>query len=401
MLVFYPMRKQDCKRKRDQLSPHRPRALYVHVPLCRAKCRYCDFYSLPDRTDLVDAYVRAAATELLARQGELTCPLTSVYVGGGTPTVLGPVALADLLGSITPCVDADTEFSVEANPESVAPAVAHVLADAGVNRVTIGVQSFQPRLLAFLGRSHTATQAVNAVRILREAGIANIGIDLIYGIPGQTPGTWQQTLSQALDLGIQHLSCYALSFEPGTELHEARQRGDLAEMDEGVQRDLYDQAADAAARGRMQHYEISNFALPARRSRHNLTYWLNEPYVGIGPAAASYVGGVRSTASADLEAYLASPADYETRCASSERLTGRAEMAETAMLALRLTQGIDRKTFIARFGRDAAEVFAQPIERYARQGALIVTDAHIRLARSAYFVSDTILADIIADGAHA
>ena len=395
------MRQHDCKRKQKQLSPHRPRALYVHVPFCRAKCRYCDFYSLPARPDRFDDYVGAAANELDARRGDLASPLASVYVGGGTPTVLGGDALGRLLAALAPQVNADTEFSVEANPDSVTPTVAGVLADAGVNRVTLGVQSFQPQLLAFLGRIHSAAQAVDAVGTLRRAGIATIGIDLIYGIPGQTPETWRRTLAQAMGLGVQHVSCYALSFEPGTELHDALGRREVAPMDDQAQRDLYDQAADAAETAGMEHYEISNFALPGRRSRHNLTYWLNQPYVGIGPAAASYVDGVRTMAQADLAGYLSGPADYDARWASSEHLTGRAEMAETAMLALRLTQGIDRKAFIARFGLDAADVFRQPITRYARQGALIVTDTHIRLARSAYFVSDTILADIIADGAHA
>jgi len=391
------MRKRDCKRNQSQLSSPGARALYIHVPLCRAKCRYCDFYSLPAHEDRLDPYLRAATTELAARQGNLVRPLTSAYVGGGTPTVLGPDALARLLEAVAPYLDAHTEFSVEANPDSVTPTIARVLADAGVNRVTLGVQSFQPELLAFLGRIHTAAQAARAVAILREAGIANIGIDLIYGIPGQRPGGWESTLDRALALGASHLSCYALSFEPGTELHDDLRDGKVAPMDEQAQRDLYDQAVDAAAREGMEHYEISNFALPGHRSRHNLTYWLNEPYLGIGPAAASYVGGARTTASADLDTYLAAPADYDKRCASREHLTGRAEMAETVMLALRLTQGLDRKAFVARFGRDAVDVFAQPIARYVRQGALIATDAHIRLARSAYFVSDTILADIIAD----
>lgn len=391
------MVKRHCKKKNGPLLHCRAAALYIHVPFCRAKCRYCDFYSRPGGQGLFDAYVRAVSNELDARRDSLAAPLTSVFVGGGTPTVLGGEALTNLLALVGPLVDRETEFSVEANPDSISTETADRLAEAKVNRVTLGVQSFDAQLLDLLGRIHTADQAAQAVATVRKGGIANIGIDLIYGIPSQTGASWAHTLDHALELPIEHLSCYALSFEPGTELHEDLQLGRVAGVDEELQREMYDQALDATARAGMEHYEISNFARRGRPSRHNLTYWRNEPYVGLGPAAASYVGGVRRTSSAALEAYLSAPAEYDLRCATREALTGRDEMAETAMLALRLTQGLNRESFRARFGQDALEVFPQSISRYARQGALIVTDAHIRLSRQAYFVSDTVLADILAE----
>jgi len=391
------MVKRHCKKKHNPLSHCRPAALYIHVPFCRAKCRYCDFYSHSGRQDLFDAYVGAVSRELDARKDALAAPLTSVFVGGGTPTVLGPELLTNLLALVAPWIDRATEFSVEANPDSLSPELADRLADAKVNRVTIGVQSFDAQLLELLGRIHTAEQAAGAVATVREVGITNIGIDLIYGIPSQSGASWTQTLNHALELPIEHLSCYGLSFEPGTELYDDLQQGRVADIEDDLQRQMYDQALDATARAGMEHYEISNFARPGRWSRHNLTYWRNEPYLGLGPAAASYVDGVRQTSSADLDAYLSAGAGYDLRCATREALTGPDAMAETAMLALRLTQGLDRESFRARFGQDALEVFPESISRYVRQGALIVTDTHIRLSRQAYFVSDTVLADILAE----
>lgn len=371
--------------------------MYVHVPFCRAKCRYCSFYSRPARADQVDAYVHAAVAELDARKHVLTAPLSSVFIGGGTPTVLGRRALDDLLAPIAALIDGQTEFSVEANPESVSLPLVRTLAQAGVNRVTVGVQSFQKGLLELLGRPHGPDQAVRAVQIVRQGGITNIGIDLIYGIPGQSPASWAETLARALQLGVQHLSCYALSFEEGTALHAAAGRGDVSPMDEDLERALYEQAIERTRQAGLEHYEISSFARSGWSCRHNITYWRNLPYLGIGPAAASYIGGVRSTTTPDLEAYLAPPTDGLRSHETCERLTGRDEMAETVMLALRMTQGLDRKAFTTRFGCQATAAFPETISRYRRQGALLVTPTHIRLARSAYFVSDTILADIVAE----
>jgi len=392
---------QRCKKKRERDYPpwREVRALYVHVPFCRRKCRYCDFFSRPVDRELVEAYLRAAIAELDARRGVLAGPLDSVFVGGGTPSVLGRRALGDLLEPLSALTDARTEFSVEVNPESTSATLARTLAHAGVNRVTVGVQSLEPELLTFLARAHGPDDAIGAIRAVRQAGIENVGADLMYGIPGQSAASWGRTLSALIGLGVQHLSCYALSFEPGTPLHSAWQRGEVTAMDEALERALYEQAIDLAEQAGMQHYEISNVAMPGRLCRHNTTYWRNLPYLGIGPAATSYVDGVRRTTRRDLEAYLSgrggwdAPERFETR----ERLTGRAAMAETVMLALRMMQGLDRKAFVSRFGTDVLDVFPRTIRRYLRQGALVLSSTHLRLARSAFFVSDTILADILAE----
>ena len=390
---------QPCKQNRSQpsLPGHGIGALYVHVPFCLRKCHYCDFYSLRAHPDPMQRYVQSALGELALKAPRLVAPLASVFVGGGTPTVLGGQLLAKLLSALGPLVGSDTEFTVEANPGTLDETVVAVLVSSGVNRVSLGVQSFNEDELQSLGRVHSAHQARQAVMSLREAGIDNINLDLIYGIPGQTPQSWNATLGEALELQPEHLSCYALSIEPGTPLERQVQAGKQHEMDETLQKQCYCAAIAASRRAGLRHYEISNFAQPPRQCRHNLTYWHNLPYLGIGPAAVSYVDGARAKTLLDLERYIQVDRSGRVFPADEERITGRALLAETMMLELRLVQGIDRAAFKARFGVDAVEAFSAPLRRYELQGALVVSPSHIRLDPSVLFCADTILADIIAE----
>lgn len=367
------------------------------MPFCRSKCRYCDFYSVILDDSPAEAYVDGVLRELAAKVDRLRCPLESVFVGGGTPTVLGAKLLGRLLSGVKPLIGTETEFTVEANPGTVSPEIAPVLVSCGVSRVSLGVQSFQDGELALLGRTHTAAQAGRSVDDLLAAGVVNIGADLIYGIPSGTLQSWQDTLRRALALPIRHLSCYALSIEPGTPLERDVRAGKLTEMDEAAQKDCYLAAIDAARQAGMEQYEISNFSRRGCQCRHNLTYWRNEPYLGIGPGAASYLDGVRRRNLPDLESYLAAIRSRRQAPASSERLSGRKAMAESLMLGLRLTEGIDRTGFTDRFGQDPLEAFADSLTRYAGQGALLVTPQSIRLNPEHFFVSNTILADILAE----
>jgi len=371
-------------------------SLYVHVPFCRAKCRYCDFYSLVPAPGQAEAFVEGVAIELDYYSQRLQHPLETVFIGGGTPTSLPLPLLERLLATVGKYVNRSTEFSVEANPSTVTASTAELLRAAGVNRVNIGAQSFLNADLAAISRIHTPDQARRAVGFCRRAGIENVGLDLIYGLPGQTPATWQYSLAAALALAPAHLSCYALSYEPHTPLADDLARGKVAEMNEDDQRKCYYAAIDAATDAGLEHYEISNFARPGFRCRHNLTYWENRPYVGLGPAAASYLHGVRRTNTPDLQAWIAAMRRRQPAPASQETLNRRASMAETVMLSLRLAEGIDRKLFAWRFGEDVVNAFHQPVSRYHSQGALEVSPSHLRLTRQAMFVADTVLADIIA-----
>lgn len=375
----------------------RPAGLYVHVPLCLAKCRYCDFYSLPLAGGLTENFVRAAQRELARVADVIAKPAGTVFLGGGTPTCLGPGPLGSLLGLLDELAGPQTEFSVEANPGTVDEAVAEVLAKSDVNRVSVGIQSLQAEELKFLGRVHDARQAVEVFGILRRAGLENLNADLIYGLPGQSMVTWLDTLERVLELSPQHLSCYCLSIEQGTPLEADLLAGRVAQPDEALQKEMYYAAVERIGKAGLEHYEISNFASPGWRCRHNLIYWHNEPYVGIGPGAAGYVGGVRSKYLPDLAGWIDAVLAGRLPQAAQERLAGRHLMAETLMLNLRLINGVDRKTFAGRFSLDPLEAFPNAFNRYAEQGAICIGDNKICIAPKFLFVADSILADLLAE----
>ncbi len=386
----------------DRACKHKPPAelagaLYIHVPFCLAKCRYCDFYSLAGAAGQEHAYVAGIANELSARRDRLRRPLDSVFIGGGTPTCLPAEPLADLLACTADYIDDRTEFSIEANPATLTAEVADLLIAGGVNRVNIGVQSFIDAELKIIGRLHTAGQARQAIELCRRAGLDNIGLDLIFALPGQTLATWQESLDAALALAPAHLSCYGLTYEPHTPLAGDLAAGRVAQMHEDQQCDCYYAAVSAAGAGGLAQYEISNFARPGRQCAHNLTYWHNRPYVGLGPAAAGYLDGERWTNAADLPAWQQAVSAHQPAPHTSETLPPPRHMAETVMLALRLTEGIDRRQFARRFGVDVVAAFARPINRYAELGALELSPTHLRLSLQGLILADTVLADIIAD----
>jgi len=377
---------------------HRPpRALYVHVPFCLRRCAYCDFYSRVLDAEQADRYLAALAVELDRRADCFRRPAETIFLGGGTPTSLGAGRLAALLELLAPFAGAETEFSVEANPGTVDDRLAATLTAGGVNRVSVGAQSFRDEELALLGRIHAGEQIAQAVACVRRAGIGNVGLDLIYGVPGQSPATWEASLRAAADLEPEHVSCYALSYPPGTALAADLGAGRVAEMPEDLQRACYDRTVERLAEAGLEHYEISNFARPGRRCRHNLVYWHNRPYVGLGPGAVSYVAGAREKNLPDLDAYAASLAAGETPPREVERITGRSLLAETLMLGLRLVEGVDRAAFGERFGQDPVEAFEPVLRRYEALGAVTISETHVRLTREALFVSDTVLADLISE----
>ena len=374
-----------------------PAALYVHVPFCISKCRYCDFYSRIFDPHEGSRYVAAAITELSQNTSNLSLPLRSVYIGGGTPTALGSELLGKLVSPIRKLTDADTEFTVEANPGTITPILADKLVSSGVNRVNLGAQSFDPEQLRILGRTHGADEIHQGFGILRSAGIGNLSVDLIYGIPTGDLNSWVASLQRAFELQPEHLSCYGLSFEEGTPLQKDLLAGRVTEMDDSLQKDCYYKTIELTEREGLKHYEISNFARRGYQCRGNLTYWRNEPYVGIGPGAVGYIGGVRKTNLPNLHHYLRAISNNQPPPHTSEHLTGRSAMAETIMLGLRLTWGLDLVEFTSRFGQDPLTAFPRSISRYLRQGTLQMTPTHLRLEPHTLFVSNTVLADIFGE----
>lgn len=359
-----------------------PPALYIHAPFCRRKCHYCDFASVPLEADLVKRYLsalkREAERELASWPAGWEVP--SIYIGGGTPTALEPEDLEAVLAvaALFPRA-AGAEWTVEANPGTLDPAKLALLAGAGVNRLSLGVQSFDDDLLSFLGRIHTAREAEEAWDMARSAGFSNLNLDLIYAIPGQTLGAWRRTLKRALSLQPEHLSAYSLSIEPGTEFGRRAEAGSLKPVAEELDLSMYRAAQELLGEAGLKQYEISNFARPGLECRHNLVYWRNEPYLGLGPAATSYLSGVRRTNREDVGEYIRALAAGEDPTAAREVATLELGMAETVILGLRLTEGIAWERFYDRFGCDLRDVFADSIRRLTRAGLVEADVQGLRL----------------------
>ncbi len=376
--------------------------LYVHVPFCRTKCGYCDFYSRVPAAGQPGRYVDAVLTELADGPAgpDRRVRLRTIFVGGGTPTTLPATELSRLFGVLGELARRDGvfEFTVETNPASLDDARAWALREAGVNRVSIGVQSFAAEELRILDRNHQAEDVAPTVASARRWGFSYINLDLIFGIPGQTQWSWGESLRMAIELGPDHIACYGLTYEPGTPLYRKWAEGALHPCGEETEARMYECAIDTLTSAGFEHYEISNFARPGARCEHNLAYWRNESYVGVGPAAASYLEGVRTRNIADVEQYIRRIALGQSPVVESERLDAKARAAETAMLQLRLTEGIDRRSFERQTGFDAMALFADVIRSHVAGRRLSVTPTHIRLTRSGLLIADSVMADFIAVG---
>ncbi len=306
--------------------------LYVHIPFCKKRCRYCDFFSTT-RLERQEVYVAALVKEIAARKDEAGEPIRTIYFGGGTPSTLAPQDITRILDAVG--IDEAEEITMELNPGDASPAYMQALRDIGINRLSIGIQSFQDDLLTLIGRRHNAQQAINAVRMAQEAGFTNLSIDLMYALPTQTMAAWQADIETALSLGVQHISSYGLIYEQGTALTQAVESGELEAIDEETENAMYDELCSRLKQAGFVHYEVSNFALPGYEAKHNSRYWDHTPYIGVGAGAHTYIPPVRSWNKDDLEAYIQGDGIRE-----SETLTETDLYNERIMLGLRTNRGI-------------------------------------------------------------
>jgi oxygen-independent coproporphyrinogen-3 oxidase len=355
-------------------------ALYVHIPFCQRKCNYCSFVSYQEREADIPTYVDSLKQELAFRaRGE---PICSIYLGGGTPSLLPPARVDDILTTIRSLcpVDEDAEITIEANPGTVDERYLYNIRAASVNRLSLGVQSFDDKELALLGRIHTATEAREAIRLARKAGFANLNLDLLYGMPGQNPAIWQNTLEQATELEPEHSSLYALTLEQDTPMFQAIARGDLTAPDSDLTADMYETAEEMLGKYGYRHYEISNWAKQGYECRHNLVYWHNLNYIGVGVAAHSYMDGHRFANTSDLGIYLNASLSNKPPIHELDEIIGpELNLSESVILGLRLSEGIGTDAVKCHFGIDLFERYGLEIEELVDSGLVECTDRRIRL----------------------
>ena len=276
--------------------------IYIHIPFCKTRCVYCDFYKETDENQ-IKVFTEALCTEAALRKNEVTEPVKTVYFGGGTPSRLDNQAFGEIFETLFSHfpIEEDAEITLEANPDDLSEEYIHLLRKLPFNRISIGIQSFDDGELKFLSRRHSARQAIQAVKLCRQAGFENISIDLMYGLPGQTPGMWEKSLRQACELDVWHISAYHLIYEKQTRLYALLQKGSVRPVTDEASTEMFSMLIDTLAQNGFEHYEISNFAKSKKYSIHNTSYWKNEKYIGLGPSAHSYDGENRSWNIASLE----------------------------------------------------------------------------------------------------
>ena len=370
--------------------------IYLHIPFCKTRCIYCDFYSTT-RKEQRTRYVQALCRELQIRreylQGE---PIQTVYLGGGTPSQLTEDELRlifDTLQQVYGLQDAK-EITLEANPDDLTEEYTAMLAHLPVNRISMGIQTFDEPTLRLLNRRHTAIQAIEAVARCRRAGIHNISIDLIYGLPGETEEQWQYDLQQAIALDVEHLSAYHLTYEEGTHLYQLLQERQVEEVDEESSVRFYDLLTETLRLAGYEHYEISNFCKPGMHSRHNTAYWQDVPYLGCGASAHSYDRSSREWNVASLESYMEALEKGE-RLYEREELTLPVRYNEYLMTGLRTRQGISLDHLQQTFGTQYLNYCLQMATPYTQNGKLEINDNHLKLTGDGVFTSDGILSDLM------
>lgn len=370
--------------------------IYIHVPFCVKKCAYCDFYSCTE-LDKIPQYIDALIDEINMAQDDLPC-FDTIYFGGGTPSLLAPEQILRLINAAYKrfCIAPDPEITIEANPGTVNPQNLSGYRRAGVNRINIGVQSFSDPALRFLSRIHSAKDALEAIEQARSSGFKNIGLDLIYGLPGQTEPSWRSDLQAAVRLGPQHLSCYMLTYEPGTQMENDLVSGRFRPLPDKHVGRLYDLTVQFLEDGGYSQYEVSNFASSAHtRSRHNQKYWSHSPYFGFGPSAHTFINDCRSWNVRYLEPYLHRTGKRERPVEHTETLEQRQLMMETLYLRLRCNDGLVIPAFERRFQIDFEEMFGPVIFRCTADGLLACDDGCCRLTCKGMLFADSVAARFI------
>ena len=370
--------------------------IYIHIPFCKRRCIYCDFYSTTE-SEQQPTYVHALCQELNLRKDYLEGEeIETIYLGGGTPSQLSHEELEAIFLTINNIykVKEDAEITLEANPDDLTPEYVSMLRTLPINRISMGIQTFQEETLKRLHRRHTAQQAIEAFRRCREAGFHNISIDLMYGLPGETLDTWKEDLRQAIALHPEHISAYHLIYEEGTVLWKLREEQQVEEADEDLSLTFFKTLIDELTRAGYQHYEISNFCLPELHSRHNSSYWTGKKYLGCGPSAHSFNGHSRQWNVASLRSYIEGieqgQPDYEI-----EELDLHTRYNDYVITSIRTCWGMSLSHLRTTYGEELYRYCLRMAESHLRQGVLEIREDVLRLTPSGIFISDGIMSDLL------
>lgn len=370
--------------------------IYLHIPFCKTRCIYCDFYSTT-RSEWTDRYVEALCTELTRRkdylQGE---PVHTIYMGGGTPSQLSEKHFRKLFHTLQQVYGLEQchEITLEANPDDLTEEYTAMLKTLPFNRISMGIQTFHEDTLRLLHRRHTGAQAIRAVELCRKAGFQNISIDLIYGLPGENDFRWNQDLQQAIQLQVEHISAYHLTYEEGTPLYDMLHQHSVQEVDEESSLRFFTSLMDTLKDAGYEHYEISNFCKPGFHSRHNTAYWQGIAYLGCGPSAHSFNGSSRQWNKASLSAYM-NGIEQDTCIYETEQLDVYTRYNECVMTGLRTQKGISLKQLHHTFGMQLKDYCLRNAKVYLKNGQLEIQNEYLRLTRSGIFISDSIMSDLM------
>ncbi|HHU70031.1 MAG TPA: oxygen-independent coproporphyrinogen III oxidase [Thermoanaerobacterales bacterium] len=359
--------------------------LYIHIPFCKKKCNYCDFISYINMEYFIPQYIETLKKEMDFYKDYCSKrKIRTIYIGGGTPTILQPEQLEHIIESAlkTFRVYNELEISIEANPDSITKEKLHKLKNAGVNRLSIGLQAYQTHLLKNMGRIHSPGQFERAFLAAREEGFDNINVDLIFGLPGQTGEQWEETLKKVTALRPEHVSAYSLKIEEGTLLYDQYKSGIIKLPEEEKERGMYYFLIDFLTSRGYNHYEISNFAFPGKECRHNILYWKNKEYIGIGAASHSHFCKKRYHNEEDLEKYIeVFSLKNRPPIKDKESISKGLEISETIIMNLRLTAGLDKIEFFNRFGVDIKDLYRKEIELLENSRLIEETQTHIKLTK--------------------
>ena len=366
--------------------------LYIHIPFCKSKCPYCSFYSVTTST-MIDEFLHALVSEMEMYREAFT-RFDTVYIGGGTPSLLAIEHFDSILSNIrnTFILSPDTEITVEINPADSPQEYLESIRHLGFNRLNIGVQSFDDSVLTFLKRRHSVREAMDTIEAAGNAGFENIGIDLMYGIPGQNMTSWLDTVSQALSLNLAHLSCYQLTIEAGTPLGLRHRRAEIVLPDEEMQHAFFIKTSEILENAGYVHYEVSNFARDiSLASRHNQKYWNHTPYLGLGPAAHSFTGHERWWNHSSLDGYIRDMEAGKLPLASSEILTKEQLRLEALFLGLRTKRGIHLQYYSSKYGYDLISEKADTLARLVKAGFIEINEGYLQPTRTGLAVADSLV----------